>query len=93
MAHPYGPGVAPGTSNNPGNRLHFPEIGMDGTCGRRVKRQFNGQVERCGQVRAGDLHLYYQCPYCPRELTSIDRRIEHIEGAHPRKAQVDVSHG
>jgi hypothetical protein len=69
-----------------GNRLHFPQPGDDGTCGKRINITGNGSDQRCGQSRDGDRHLHYACtvdPWCAVKSWSLEGRADH-ERSHSR---------
>lgn len=68
--------------NNVGRRKHFPQVGRDGICGRKINMTRNGSDGLCGQSRDGDRHLHYACrvdPFCRVKSWSLEERERHEE--------------
>lgn len=76
-----------GKMNNVGRRKHFPQVGADGICGKKINPTDrnggrSGSDLICGQSRDGDRHLHYACRadhLCRVKSWSLEERERHEE--------------
>ncbi len=67
--------------------MHFPEIGDQGVCGKRVQEGKSGSKVPCREPRNAPCHLFYPCRValrCAHRAPSVDMLIEHEEKCRGR---------